>query len=121
DDGSSGDTPPEPYCDANGNGHWDGIYTSGGGGPADGKHDDIDVRAVAIGSGTGKPVVYASVVQQGIFDFYTDAIRQLLKDKYHVDADLVVSADHNESSPDSVGIYGALQTGQGFGLSSDID
>jgi hypothetical protein len=119
--GAWDDNPPEPYCDANGNGHWDGIYSSGKFGLAQGVHDDIDVRAVAISDGSNKPVVYASVVQQGLFDYYTDAMRQRLHDVYHVDADLVVSANHNESSPDSVGIYGALQTPAGVSARSGID
>jgi len=123
------DQPPEPYCDANGNGRWDGMYTSGGtGDQATGFRDDIEVRAFAISNG-GKPVVIASVVQQGIFDFYTDQMRAQLPDalkKYapHYSGpvpDLVVSANHNESSPDSVGIYGAGQTGLGAGVRSGID
>ncbi len=100
-------TKAEPFCDANGNGRWDGIYTSGANdSPVTSVHDDIDARAFAIGSG-GKPLVYVSVVQQGLFENYTDAMRTQLKDKYGVDADMVVSADHNESSPDTLGIYGA--------------
>src|SRR5258708_1634975 len=34
---------------------------------------------------------------------------------------VLVSATHNESSPDPIGIYGAPDTGQGFGLRSGID
>ncbi|HEU4978440.1 MAG TPA: hypothetical protein VFT42_06060 [Solirubrobacteraceae bacterium] len=113
---------PEPFCDANGNGRWDGIYTSGQNDvPATGVHDDLDVRAVAIARGTAKPLVIASVVQQGLFDSYTDAMRARLHDAYGIGADLVVSADHNESSPDSIGIYGAAQTPAGAGLRSGID
>ena len=46
-------------------------------------------------------------MQQGLFENYTDAMRSRLKSKYGIDADMVVSANHNESSPDTVGIYGA--------------
>src|SRR5581483_7294408 len=59
--------------------------------------------------------------QIGIFDYYTEAARADLKNTYGVDADLVVSADHNESSPDSIGLYGALQTPAGVGIRSGID
>jgi hypothetical protein len=34
---------------------------------------------------------------------------------------MVVSADHNESSPDTIGLYGALQTPLGVGVRSGID
>ena len=113
---------PEPFCDANLNGRWDGIYTSGQTDvPATGVHDDIDVRAVAIAHGDGRPVVAASVVQQGLFENETDAARRLLRRVYGVRASLLVSANHNESSPDSIGIYGALQTPAGAGLRSGID
>src|SRR5204862_7001938 len=40
---------------------------------------------------------------------------------YGVDADLVVSANHNESSPDSIGLYGDPQTPLGVGVRSGID
>ena len=113
----------EPFCDANGNGRWDGIYTSGqNDSPVTGVHDDIDARTFAVASDGAKPVVYASVTAQGLFENYTDAMRSLLKTKYGVDADMVVSADHNESSPDSVGIYGAeTAPGVGVSLRSGID
>jgi hypothetical protein len=113
--------PPDPFCDANANGHWDGMYSPNGNGPEGPVHDPIDVRAVALSDGHDRPVVYASAKQIGIFDFYTDAVRADLVNKYHVDADLVVTANHNESSPDSIGLYGALQTPVGVGVRSGID
>ncbi len=113
DSGETGDRLPEAFCDANANGRWDGIYTSGQNAtPARGVHDDIDVRAFAVAGASGRPLVYASVAQQGLFENYTDRMRAAF-DKKLADAklpasDLVVSATHNESSPDTVGIYGAL-------------
>ncbi|HEV3230254.1 MAG TPA: hypothetical protein VGY97_12315 [Solirubrobacteraceae bacterium] len=113
---------PEPYCDTNGNGRWDGIYADNNRGPVTGVHDPIDVRAIAISDGHDRPVVYASVKAIGIFDYYTDLARTDLANTYHVDADLVVSANHNESSPDTIGLYGPLQApGLPVGLRSGID
>src|SRR3954453_11288334 len=120
-DGNGQWDPGELFCDANGNGRWDGIYADNNKGPATGVHDDIDARAVALSDGTHRPVVYASVDQIGLFDFYTEEVRRRLKQTYGVDADLVVSANHNESSPDSIGLFGAATTPLGVGLPSGID
>ncbi len=120
-DGNGQWDPGEPWCDANANGRWDGIYADNNRGPATGVHDDLDVRAVALSDGSHKPVVYASVDQIGLFDFYTEEARTILKRDYGVDADLVVSADHNESSPDSIGLFGPVTTPVGVGLRSGID
>jgi hypothetical protein len=120
-DGSTPSTPPEPYCDANGNGRWDGIYADNAFAPVQKVHDDIDARAVAFSDGRHKPVVYVSVDEIGLFDFYTDRVRADLK-QLGVDADVVVSANHNESSPDSIGLYGAPEApAVPVGLRSGID
>ncbi len=120
DDGVGGKLA-DPYCDANANGHWDGIYADNGFGPATGVHDQIEVRAVALSDDRDTPVVYASVDQIGIFDYYTEQARAELLSRYGVHAELVVTADHNESSPDSIGLYGAGQTPAGVGIRSGID
>jgi hypothetical protein len=117
---------PEPYCDANANGRYDGIYSSGGvDSLATRVHDPIDARAIAIGDGS-KTIVYVSVVAQGLFENYTQLMREeaiaLSRTAGHrpID-DVVVSANHNESSPDTVGIYGGPETEAGVGANSGID
>jgi hypothetical protein len=112
---------PDPFCDANANGNWDGIYQDNGRGPAAGVHDPLVARAVAISDGRDEPVVYVSVKAIGLFDAYTDQARYDLLHTYGVHAEMVVSADHNESSPDTIGLYGALQTPLGVGVRSGID
>jgi hypothetical protein len=112
---------PDPFCDANGNGRWDGLYADNEKGPATGIHDPLDVRAVAVWDGRHQPLVYASVDAIGIFDYYTDLARSDLLHDFGVHASLVVSADHNESSPDTIGLYGALGTPLGVGVRSGID
>jgi hypothetical protein len=118
---------PEPYCDANGNGRYDGIYSSGGVDTLATKvHDPIDARAVAIGDGS-KTYVYVSVVAQGLFENYTKAMREQAiaesKKSGHTRIDdVVISANHNESSPDTIGIYGGPEVpGAGVGSNSGID
>jgi hypothetical protein len=118
--------PPEPYCDANQNHRYDGIYSSGGvDAPADRVHDPIEARAFAIGDGS-KTVVYVSVAAQGLFDNYTENMRNEAVALSHTAGhtpidDMVVSANHNESSPDTIGIYGGPDTGAGTGGNSGID
>jgi hypothetical protein len=112
---------PDPFCDANANGRWDGIYSDNELGPMAGVHDPIDVRAVAISDGHNPPLVYASVDAIGIFDYYDQQVRYELAKVFHTKANLVISANHNESSPDTIGLYGALNTPLGVGLRSGID
>src|SRR5579884_1810204 len=112
---------PDPFCDANANGRWDGIYSDNEHGPATGVHDPIDVRAVAISDGRGVPLVYASVDVIGLFDYYDQQVQYDLRHQFHTRANLVISADHNESSPDTIGLYGALGTPLGVGVRSGID
>src|SRR5207248_5181907 len=49
---------PDPFCDANHNGRWDGIYISGGvDHVAQHVHDPIDARAIAVSDGARTAVV----------------------------------------------------------------
>src|SRR5207245_4796382 len=50
--GNPPSSTPEPYCDANGNGHWDGIYQDNQKGTANAPHDEPEATAVAISHGT---------------------------------------------------------------------
>ena len=113
---------PEPYCDANANGRYDGIYSSGGVDHlATGVHDPIDARAIALSSG-GSTLVVVSVVAQGLFQNYTQRMRELAMAERPGITGMIVSADHNESSPDTIGIYGAPADPTGtVGLHSGID
>jgi len=130
-DNGTGVPTPEPFCDFNHNGRWDGIYLSGG---TDhlmkSIHDPIDARAVAFSDGT-KTVVLVSVIAQGIFENYirearTEAEALAGQGSHrqtcgHID-EMVVSSNHNESSPDTVGLYGAPADPTGaFGINSGID
>ena len=99
----------EPYCDANLNGRYDQMWTSGAtiGNPrvAGPPHDPLDARAIAISDGLHVDVI-VSVVAQGLFNTYIDRMIARAKQLDPAITDMVVSANHNESSPDTVGIYG---------------
>lgn len=112
----------EPYCDANGNARYDGIYNSGAvDALAPGVHDPLDARAVAISGRGGQTVVVVSVVAQGIFQNYIEQMRARARALRPGISDVIVSANHNESSPDTVGIYGGPAVAGTFGLRSGID
>src|SRR5205807_142553 len=57
---------PDPYCDANNNGRWDGLYNSGGVATLlTWVHDDIWARALAISDGA-HTVLIESITSQGL-------------------------------------------------------
>jgi hypothetical protein len=125
---SQGGLIAEPYCDANGNGRWDGIWSSGGVAYlAKDVHDPIDARAISISHGK-HTVVVVSVAAQGIFQDYIERMRDTARAMRPKITDVIVSANHNESSPDTIGIYGAPAApddlpvvGGAVGLNSGID
>jgi hypothetical protein len=98
---------PEPFCDANANTRYDGLYL--GTAPdhlARRVHDSVDARAIAFSDGSST-VVLVSVVAQGLFENYVRAMRVAAQSQRPGITDMLVSANHNESTPDTVGIYGA--------------
>ena len=111
------------YCDANANGRYDGLYSAGGVDHLlEWVHDPIDARAVAIGDGSRWAII-VSVESIGLFENQTKRMQTAVRAALPpgTDATLVFSADHNESSPDAIGLFGAPDTGQGVGVNSGID
>jgi hypothetical protein len=118
----------DPYCDANANGRWDGLYDSGG---VDHLftwvHDEIWTRALAISDGVST-IIVESVTSQGLGNEDVRRVRAAVDgytgehgDKPPVDQ-LFLSSTHNESSPDPIGIYGAPADPSGtVGVHSGID
>ena len=110
------------FCDANHNGRWDGLYSSGGVDHLlEWVHDDIWARALAISDGA-HTVVIETITSQGLFIQDDDRIRSGIEAKAPGVTQAFVSSTHNESSPDPIGIYGAPDDGTGdAGLFSGID
>jgi hypothetical protein len=122
-DYKGGDVP----CDANGNKRWDGIYSAGAAEHVAQhvKEDDRPrARAFAISDGK-KTTIFVSVTAEGIFQNYTEDMRAAalasLPAADRPNVALVVSADHNESSPDTVGINGGFDPGINASAISGID
>ncbi len=108
---SSGDA----YVDCNGNGRWDGIVLGGG---ADTPRfasivaDDVSARALVVSN--HRQVIAVEVLdQEGVFNVYQQRIRaKVAADGYHLD-NIFISATHDESAPDTLGISGIDQLTSG--------
>ncbi len=98
----------DPYIDCNGNGRWDGIMLGGGSDSprfATTVADAVTARAIVVGD--GKRTIAVEVLdQEGLFNTYQARIRaQVAADGYPLDG-IFISATHDESSPDTLGISG---------------
>ncbi len=107
--------PGEPYLDCNGDGRWDGNLIGGGtGNPRyyDKEADSVDARAMVV-SAKGRTIAVEVVDQEGLFNVYQARIRaQVATDGYHLDG-IFISATHDESAPDSLGLGGVTPATSG--------
>jgi hypothetical protein len=107
--------PGDPYVDCNGNGRWDGIVLGGGGGTprfASVVADNLSARALVVSN--HRQVIAVEVLdQEGLFNVYQERIRaKVAADGYHLD-NIFISATHDESAPDTLGISGVDQLTSG--------
>lgn len=111
----------DPFVDCNGNGRWEGNFIGGGGHSprfASGVADPTTARAVAVSNGR-RTVALEVLDIEGLFNVYQERIRQrvttdLARRGLRLD-DVVISATHDESAPDVLGLYGVTQ------LTSSVD
>lgn len=105
----------DPYIDCNGNGRWDGNLLGGGSATPrfyDHIADNVGARAIVVRVGT-RTLAVEVLDQEGMFNVYQDRIRaQLQKDGVHLSG-VFISANHDESAPDSLGLGGVSQTTSG--------
>ena len=99
----------EPYLDCNANERWDGNFIGGGSNtPRFYTHvlDPVTARAFVVSNGD-KTVAVEVLDHEGLFNVYMDRIRaKVAADGYALD-DVFISSTHDESAPDSLGLYGA--------------
>jgi hypothetical protein len=110
----------DPYVDCNNNGRWDGNLIGGGSDTPrffTKSADPVTSRAVVVGNGS-KRIAVEVTDQEGLFNVYQQAIR----DKVNADLaakhlaplnGIFISATHDESAPDSLGLGGVTQTTSG--------
>jgi hypothetical protein len=105
----------DPFVDCNGNGRWDGILLGGGSDTprfATTVADQVTARALVV-SNHRKAIAVEVLDQEGLFNVYQERIRAKVRhDGYHLD-DIFISATHDESAPDTLGISGVTQTTSG--------
>jgi hypothetical protein len=103
----------DDYCDANGNGRYDGIFLGGGSGIARFPVqilDPISARAVVFGTSDAMHhVALVSVDSVGLMNPTDQAIAALATTLRPVLEQVVVSSTHDESAPDPVGLWGPDQ------------
>ena len=112
--GSGHYDPGDPYIDCNGDGRWDGNLIGGGSStPRYYSHvaDPVEARAMVVGNGTSTIAVEV-IDQEGVFNVIQQRIRDavtadLAGTGRHLDG-IFISATHDESAPDTLGLYGPV-------------
>jgi hypothetical protein len=107
--------PGDAFADCDGNSRWEGNLLGGGtDNPRFYTHvaDPVTARALVVGNGS-KTIAVEVVDQEGLFDVYADRIRALVAAAgIHLDG-IYISATHDESAPDSLGLGGVSETTSG--------
>ncbi|HEV3054174.1 MAG TPA: hypothetical protein VGX45_05925 [Solirubrobacteraceae bacterium] len=107
--------PGDPFDDCGGAGRWQGNLLGGGGNNPrfyTRVADPVGGRALVVGN--GRTAIAVEVVdQEGLFNVYADRIRALVaKAGVHLSG-IYISATHDESAPDSLGLGGVSLTTSG--------
>jgi len=108
-------TAGDPYLDCNGNGRWDGNLL--GGGASTPRYftkvaDPVTARAFVVSNGR-QTIAVEVVDQEGLFNVYQQEIRaRVAADGVHLN-NIFISATHDESAPDSLGLGGIDETTSG--------
>jgi len=103
----------DPFVDCNLDGHWDGNFIGGGSDAPrfyDRVADPVGARAVVVSNGK-RNVAVEVLDHEGAFNVYlaairTQAIALLGAHPGLHDGDIFISSTHDESAPDSIGLYG---------------
>lgn len=107
--------PGDPFLDCNHNSRWDGNLLGGGASTPryyDRIADQVTARAMVV-SASGRTLAVEVVDQEGLFDVYQQQIRaKVAADGYRLNG-IFISATHDESAPDSLGLGGVTPTTSG--------
>ncbi len=103
----------DPFVDCNGDGHWDGNFIGGGSDAPrfyDRVADPVGARAIVVSNGH-RSIAVEVLDHEGAFNIYLAAIRRQAAALVHThpalqSGDIFISSTHDESAPDSIGLYG---------------
>ena len=105
--------PGDPYLDCNANGRWDGNFIGGGSNTPryyTKVADPVTARAMVVSNGS-RTLAVEVVDQEGLFNVYADRIRKKVADDgFDLNGGVFISATHDESAPDTLGINGQSAT-----------
>jgi hypothetical protein len=105
----------DPYLDCNGDGRWEGNLLGGGASTPrffTRVADPVTARAFVVTNGQ-RTIAVEVVDQEGLFNIYQAQIRaQVAADGVHLDG-IYISATHDESAPDSLGLGGVTAATSG--------
>jgi hypothetical protein len=105
----------DPFVDCNHDGRWDGNLLGGGGNTPrffDHVADPVTARAMVVSNGR-QTVAVEVLDQEGLFNIYQERIRAKVRaDGYRL-SNVFISATHDESAPDSMGLGGVSQSTSG--------
>ena len=105
----------DPFIDCNHNGRWDGNLLGGGASTPryfDHVADPVTARAMVVSNGR-QSVAVEVVDQEGLFNVYQQRIRAKVRADGFRLSNIFISATHDESAPDSLGLGGVSQTTSG--------
>jgi len=114
-DGPNPPSPGDPYADCNNNGRWDGNLLGGGSNTPrfyTKVADPVTARAMVVSNGQQRIAVEV-VDQEGLFNVYQQQIRdKVAADGYNLNG-VFISATHDESAPDTLGLGGVTPATSG--------
>ena len=105
----------DPFVDCNHSGRWDGNLLGGGANTPryfDHVADPVTARAMVVSNGR-QTVAVEVVDQEGLFNVYQQRIRAKVRADGFRLSNIFISATHDESAPDSMGLGGVSQTTSG--------
>ena len=103
----------DPFVDCNQDGRWDGNFLGGGSNAPryyDRVADPVGARALVVSNGS-RTIAVEVLDNEGAFNVYLQAIRDRVAATLPPGAglragDVYISSTHDESAPDSIGLYG---------------